>query len=389
MEVYILDSLNRPVDVVDNFVSFIWTERFSAYGDFELQVASTFDNRARLVEGKKLAIKESYRVMTIDTVEDNTDEEGRELLIIKGNSLEIIMDKRLARGNMNNTTTDPTWIVTGTPKQIASQIFHDICVSGILDIKDAIPGINEGSIFPADTITPPSGVIQYAIEPKTLYQAEKDLCDLYFLGFRIVREPNTFQLYFDVYSGSDRTSHQTTLPAVIFSTNLDNLYNTSELRSIALEKTVAYVISPVGCQVVYATGADTSASGFDRKVLFVQADDITDTDPLVSTPKLIQRGMQELSKNKRIFAFDGELKQDSSYLYGRDYNLGDLVEQKNKDGVSSVMQVTEQIFVSDAEGGDRAYPTLVVNQFVTPGSWLALPADKHWADYTTEHWADM
>lgn len=389
MEVYILDSLYRRIDVVDRFESLVWSERFSAYGDFELQVHSTLENRNRFSEGTRLAMNESYRVMTIETVKDYADSEGRQILEIKGRSLEAILEDRLARGSMADLTTEPKWILEGTPLEIATKIFHDICVTGILDPGDIIPMVVEGSIFPDDTISPPIDEITYEIDPKSVYQAVKELCDLYLMGFRLVRNFDTSQLYFDVYTGSNRTANQSLLPAVIFSPGLDNLQNTSELTSIANYKNVAYVISPVGTEIVYAQDIDPSIEGFERRILMVKADDITDTDPLIATEKMIRRGYEELGKNRRVRAFDGEISQNSQYQYGRDYNLGDLIQLNNSSGVSNVMQVTEQIFVSDAQG-DRSYPTLTINQLVTPGSWLSVPTDQVWIDLgETEYWENQ
>lgn len=389
MEVYILDSLYRRIDVVDRFESLVWSERFSAYGDFELQVHSTLENRNRFSEGTRLAMNESYRVMTIETVKDYADSEGRQILEIKGRSLEAILEDRLARGSMTDLTTEPKWVLEGTPLEIATKIFHDICVTGILDPGDIIPMVVEGSIFPDDTISPPIDEITYEIDPKSVYQAVKELCDLYLMGFRLVRNFDTSQLYFDVYTGSNRTANQSLLPAVIFSPGLDNLQNTSELTSIANYKNVAYVISPVGTEIVYAQDIDPSIEGFERRILMVKADDITDTDPLIATEKMIRRGYEELGKNRRVRAFDGEISQNSQYQYGRDYNLGDLIQLNNSSGVSNVMQVTEQIFVSDAQG-DRSYPTLTINQLVTPGSWLSVPTDQVWIDLgETEYWENQ
>lgn len=388
MDIFILDSLYRRNQVVDKFQSLIWTERFSAAGDFELQLHSSYANRTTFVEGTRLAINESRRVMQIETVEDGLDDEGREILKVTGYSLESILNNRLALAAMGDTTTYPKWTLTGTPKVIATKMFHDICVTGVLNAGDIIPLIHEGSLFPVDTIDAPSDSITYEVEPKALYTALKDLCDMYLMGFRLVRNYDLSQLWFDIYMGSDRTSHQTDYPAVVFSAGLDNLKNTSELRSTAVYKNVAYVVSPVGSQVVYAAGGDPTMNGFDRRVLLVNATDITDTDPVSATAAMIRRGNEELAKNRQLSAFDGEISQRSSYIYGVDYNLGDLVEMRNADGFSNNMQVTEQIIVSD-ENGDRSYPTLSLTSFVTPGSWSSLPADKHWADFTTEHWADM
>lgn len=388
MEVYILDSLYRRTDVVDRYESLIWTERFSSAGDFELKLHSTLANRNRFVEGVKLAILPSYRVMIVETVEDSTDDDGQDVLTIKGPSLESVLDQRLARSAMTDTTTNPSWTLTGTPKAIATQMFHDICVTGVLDTGDKIPMINEGSIFPADTIPAPTGSITYVVDPDTLYTAEKTLCDQYLMGFRLVRNSDTAQLWFDIYMGSDRTSHQFVLPAVIFSSGMENLQNTSELRSISPYKNAAYVITPVGTRIVYPDDVDPTTSGFERRVLIVKSDDITDTDPVVAQALMLQAGVDALAANRKIHAFDGEISQSSQYVYGVDYNLGDLVETRNADGVSNNMQVTEHIFVSDAQGV-RSYPTLAVTQFIIPGSWIALPADKIWTDFTTERWIDL
>ena len=72
-----------------------------------------------------------------------------------------------------------------------------------------------------------------------------------------------------------------------------------------------------------------------------------------------------------------------------DYYLGDLVEMRNVDGIANQMRVTEQIFVSDKEG-ERIYPTLAINQFVSTGSWLSFAPGRSWIDYdddTTTVWA--
>lgn len=388
MEVYILDSLFRRSEVVDRYESLIWTERFSSAGDFELKLHSTLENRNRFVEGVKLAILASYRVMIVETVEDGIDTDGQQILTIKGPSLESVLDQRMARSAMDDTTTNPSWVLTGTPKDIATQMFHDICVTGVLDVGDKISLINEGNIFTADTTPAPTDTITYTVDPDTLYNAEKTLCDQYLMGFRLVRNADTSKLWFDIYMGSDRTSHQTDFPAVIFSSGMGNLQNTSELRSVAVYKNAAYVITPVGTRIVYPDDVDTSISGFDRRVLIVNATDITDTDSTTAQALMLQRGIDELAKNRKLQAFDGEVSQNSEYVYGVDYNLGDLVETRNVDGVSNSMQVTEHIFASDAEGV-RSYPTLAVTQFVTVGSWTALPAGKIWTDFTTEEWADL
>jgi len=389
MEVYVLDDLYRRIAVVDNHNSLIWTERFADVGDFKLEINSTLASRNLFRSGTRLAMNESYRLMVVENIEDGTDADGRNILTVSGQSLEEILDDRVARGTLGDLTATPKWTLTGTPGDIMRQIFHDICVTGILDAGDVISGVTEGSsLFPTDTIVEPADSITVELDPTTVLEAEKAIGAQYGLGFRLVWDFNTSNLYFDVYAGSDRTASQNTLPAVIFSPELDNLQNTKELVSITLFKNVAYVFSPVGHEVVYPLDVDPAVAGFERRVLLVKADDITDTVPADATAKMIQRGLDELSKNRKVQAFDGEISQFSQYVYGRDYQLGDLLEQRNSDGVANQMQVTEQIFVSDQEG-ERSYPTLTLTKFITPGSWSAWDPNEHWAEVDPAlHWAE-
>lgn len=389
MEVYTLDTLLRREAVVDRFDSLIWTERWQDAGDFELVIQSTVESRSTFVTGAKLAMNESYRVMEVESVEDSTDDEGRNMLTVKGSSLEKMLDSRVARGTMSSTTTEPKWVLTGTPGVIARKIFNDICVLGTLDLDDIIPFMADVDLLPDDSIPEPVDSITVEIEIQSVLTAVKGICELYDLGFRVLRNFDHSQLVFNIYAGSDRTSQQSILPSVLFSPDLDNLKNTTEFKSTEGAKNIAYVFSPVGFRVVTPQDVDPNIAGFDRRVLFVQADDITDTDPVVANALMDQRGKEELSKNRSFAGFDGEINQDSQYKYGVDYQLGDLVETRNTDGVANTMRATEQIFVSDSEG-ERSYPTLTINKFITPGSWLAWEYNQVWLDLDSDPltWTD-
>lgn len=391
MEVYALDSLLRRVEVIDRFDSFIWTERWNASGDFELRLPSTRANRQAFEKGMLLATNESLRVMRVDSIEDATNDDGTKQLIITGPSLEEILKDRMAWGVLDDLTTVPKWVITDTPGNIARKIFDDICRNGTLDVKDIIPYLQPGTIMPSDSVPEPEDPITVELEPQSVYDAVKGICDLYDLGFRLLRNGDTSQLYFDVFSGNDRTTQQAALSPVVFAPQLDNVQNTKELSSESGYKNVAIVLSPVGYETVYSILADSSADGFERRVLVVRADDITDPDPLTATALMVQRGIEELSKHRRFMVFDGEITQSGTYKYGVDYYLGDLVEMQNQDGAINYLRVTEQIFVSD-EQGERSYPTLAVYETITPGSWRAWDPSEVWLDYdadTTTTWATV
>lgn len=393
MEIYTLDPLLRREYMVEGYESLIWTERFQQNGDFQIDIPSSYKARSLLTPDTYLAIDKSNYVMRIETVEDDVNDSGEKILVVKGSSLEILLKDRVAYlanaatqttttdpGTGETTTTDVKWTITDTPAAICRKIFHDICVTGTLDPNDVIPFINEGTFMPDDTIAEPTDPITVDIQPTTVYDAILSVAQVWNLGFRLLRQQDMSKLWFDIYVGSDRTTAQTVLPAVIFSPDMDNLQNTKELMSIEGAKNVAYVYSPAGFQMVFAEGVDPEVEGFERHVLAVDANDITTESVSDVAAALQQRGYEELAKNRTYQAFDGEISQSSQYVYGLDYNLGDVVETQNEDGVTNYMRVTEQIFVDDKEG-ERSYPTLTLNTFINTGSWLSWSSNKAWADF--------
>ena len=107
IDIYVLNTSFQIVGVIDYYESFIWTDRFYSYGDFELYTA--FD--PYLIELCKqdyyLWIKESEHMMIIEGTEVESDSESGNKLRITGRSLESIIDRRIVWQQMTiaaNTT---------------------------------------------------------------------------------------------------------------------------------------------------------------------------------------------------------------------------------------------------------------------------------------------
>jgi hypothetical protein len=385
MDVYILDDQLRRELVIDRYISMIWTERFQEHGDFELQVHSTPKTRALFQKGLRLAIPFSNRIMVIEDYENKEDADGRYVLTLSGRSLEACLLSRVARNTTGSLTANPKWTITDTPGNVARKLFTDICVTGVLRTQDKLPFYQSGTLYPVDTIAEYSEAVTLDIEPKPLYDAIKDICVSYDLGFRMYKGPDTSKLYFNIYAGNNRTTLQTALNPIVFSPELENLHDVTEFSSTRDYKNVAYVASPNGFRIVYGADADSTVSGFDNRVLWVDANDIDLPAGTALQEALEQRGLEQLAFNKSVEAIDGSVPTQSGFSYGVDYDLGDLVEMRNSDGVTTTMRVTEQIFVSDAEGF-KSYPTLSNNMFITPGSWYSFEWNINWDDAGEVTW---
>jgi hypothetical protein len=363
VELYILDSLLRREQVVDRFESCIWTERWASIGDFELRLPSTLASRSKFPVGSRLAMNSSYRVMTVETVEDATDEDGQSTLTVKGRSLEAIMEDRVAKNSMDPIIEDrDKYGFVGKPADIGKNMFLAFFSDGLLSPNDKLPFLQRGTLLPASNIQPPQQEILWEKEIGSVYEFLTSLCETYELGFRLVRNFDASELYFEVYTGNDLTTAQNTLTPIVFSPAMDNLQKTTELTSIEGSKNVAYVFNKWGSRVVYAPGVTPDISGFDRRVVVVKTDDPPEAENGGLTNAnlaayLELKGQEELAKHRTSSIFDGEMNQNSMYKYGIDYNLGDKVEMRNAEGETTIRRVTEQIFVSDQEG-ERSYPTL-------------------------------
>ena len=388
MEYYTLDASFRRDTVIEGFESFIWTERWQDVGDFQIVIKSTYASRTLLAPGTWIARAGSTYCMQILTVTDETADDGTRDLTITGSSMEAILQDRVAMPALTDTTSVPAWIIIDTPGNICRYAFQQVCVECVLDPGDTIPFYAPGTLLPAGNIPEEDEVITVSAQPGTLFDLIQQLCQTYFLGFRFVRNGDQGEVYFEIYTGNDLTSDQIVKPAVIFDPDLDNLQGITTLTSIAQLKTVAYVYAENGSAVAYGTYDDPDASGTQRRVLLVNSNN-TGVAGEDLTAALQSEGTIALTQYRTVYSFDGTLPQNVPYVYGQDYNLGDVIEERNSDGVGNQMYVSEQIFSSD-NTGEHSYPTLTVKEIILPGSWVAYDPTVNWDDEASSvTWANI
>lgn len=386
MDLYLLNSDLQNTEIVERYESVVWTERFSSLGDVQIVIDPALAEPGLRTLGSFLAIKGSERVMRIESAVEANAEDGSRKLTVTGSSLECILDERPNTAWVVTSSVHAPQTFTNPPATIMRQMF-DAVVRNNAFINENIPLLQAQTVVPVTYAIPePSASVSVITDVDTLYNTLKNVADVYKIGFRLIRKADNL-LYFDVYTGFDRTTKQLVLPPMVFSPELDNLSNTSELASLVALRNVAYVYSPAGSTIVYRSGSNNQ-DGFNKRILIVNASDISLAAGAALTAALQQRGQEELAKTVAIYGFDGQIPQNSSYVYGTHYGLGDLVEQRSTSGASKIMQVTEQIFTSDSTG-DKSYPTLIVNSLIAPGSWDALNASRTWNSYTTETWNSM
>lgn len=195
--VYPLDSEFRETGVViDDYESFIWTERFSDYGDFEMVIRQDTVGSSRIGIGSVIAIEESNRMMVAETAKEKPLADGGSTITYKGRSIESVLTMRVGE-----TVHQRTW---GT---LLYNALKKGLLSGTYSASDKLHTMirDENLFYPASSM-PPSLDIPGADRWSQLSKLYSSANDNSPLGFRIVRNPSTKQLYYETYTGNDRSA---------------------------------------------------------------------------------------------------------------------------------------------------------------------------------------
>lgn len=361
MELVTLDGSRQPAKLVENYDSLIWTERFNTVGDFQIQTGDIDRFMTILPEGTLVSLRESNVPMVVETHNIVRKKGKGANLIIKGRSFESILDRRIAIAAVAGGTND--WnVVAKIPSDVAYYIINKICVTGILSANDIFPASLVQFNAPADYLTStgpnrsfsvPKGNLLSAV--LTFLQAEA-LADATTIpatpavvphGIRAVRPSAAgTAIAVQIYTGTDRTA------TVYFDGTRDLLDDGSYLFSKVGSATSAVVLG--ASTAITLEGGVSAPSGIDRRVILVDGT----TSGVSDETTLKEHGKMSLADASKTSIFDGSINQDlSPYVYGVDYNLGDIVRLVGDYGVDSKARVTEYIRAEDATGV-KSYPTL-------------------------------
>lgn len=345
-------GLGQADDLIEKYESFIWTDRYAGHGDFQIVMAVNAENLAKFTPDTIIGFDLSDRLMVVESATKTTGSEGQTSLTVKGRSLEALLDGRVARSALSSSI----WTLTGGAGAIVASMVNTVCVAGTgISSDDIIPGMTSANLVTGEAS------ISVGIKPASLYVVIKELCDSYNYGFRIRRivDPDVAHggavVAFEVYTGNDLSGQW----GVSFSENLENLSQMAYFNSKAEFKNVAYVFAPNGSRIVTATGA-SAVSGLSRKVLLVDATDVTTAAGTTLQAQLLQRGLDALSMHLELKLVDGLINQYSAvYEFNVDYFMGDIVDIVGDNKQHTPMRVTEYIWAHDTTGF-TSYPTLAV-----------------------------
>jgi hypothetical protein len=347
MEILVLNTNFESVDVVDNFKSMIWTDRYNSNGDFEMYLTINPDIFTRLKEDYYLWMKESEHCMIIENLSIDSDAEDGNRLIVTGRSLESLLERRIVWGQK---------VLRGNLQSAIQTLLNESIISPSIVDRKIEHFIFEPSTDPKIT----SLTVDTQFTGDDLFVVIKNLCQSNDLGFKIVLNDHN-QFVFSLYAGFDRSYAQVENPYVIFSPGFENIINSNYFTSKAGLKNVTLVAGEGEGASRKMTVVGT-ASGLHRREIFTDARDISSEvdggtlTPAEYTAQLQARGNEKLSEHTYITAFEGEVEATHLFKYGEDFFIGDIVQVANEYGHEGRAYISELI-ISQSEDGVSMYPT--------------------------------
>lgn len=347
MELFVLNADFESIAVIDTYESMIWTDRYNAYGDFEIYFAMDESLLEYIKEDYYLWLKESDHSMIIEDIKIDADTEEGNRLIVTGRSLESILERRIIWGQRIFSGNLQNAIQTMLNENIISPSVADRKIANFIFVPSTDSKIT-------------SLTIDNQYTGDDLYTVIKGLCEENNIGFKIVLTDDN-QFAFSLYAGADRSYDQTENPYVVFSPNFENIINSNYFSSKAGYRNVTLVAGE-GEGASRKTTVVGSASGLDRRELFTDARDISsDTeDGTLSDAEYIAqlrtKGLKNLADHMITTAFEGEVEVTRLFKYGEDFFIGDIVQIANEYGNENSAYISELI-ISNSNEGLSIYPT--------------------------------
>lgn len=342
--IYFLDSSLNILAAVDVYQSAIFTGRYYEPGDFSLYIPAT-EEALTLARSSAFVTRADKTEVCgiIEKIGIATSAESGDFLTISGRDAGALLERRIV---WKQTT------YTGN----AEKIVRDLIEKSLISPEIAARAVSNFALAP-EIGAPDEIQVQYSGE--TVGAAVQAICKTTGIGYRVRLDLANRRFVFELYKGTDRSFAQSANGFVVFSEDFDNLLSSAYTEDTTAARNVAQVAGEgQGKERVKVSVG--SVSGLDRKETFINAqtksNNQEELDADTYAALLRQDGTERLAQLKPTQQIDGEIAPNYTFIFGRDYFLGDIVEVLNNYGYSMQPRIVE-VIESWAEDGYTCVPT--------------------------------
>lgn len=332
MGINILNSNFKKIAIIDYYKSLIWVEKYSEIGAIDIQIEANSETLALFKKGYYIHRDDTDAICYIDALELQTSEEEGDYLIIGAYDCRNLLNRRVI--------TQTEWYDMTVENYIRKLINDNIIASTTADRNVGFLKLSDSKGY-AETIKD---------QPQFEQLADKitALCQTYDYGWKSTFDKANNQIIIDIYKGNETS--------VIFSPEYDNLSETSYKSDDSESKNVGFVVGTTVTdtnETVYKTVFVGSDKGLARRELYVDGSNIDSAlgDEVDYRDILIAQGKEKLAETvQNVDTFDGDVNWYGSYVYRKDFNLGDIITIKTQYGINARCRITEVTETWDEEG---------------------------------------
>lgn len=304
--VRIIDVKFNLLAEVDSYTSLVITRSLFDIGEFELHIES--NKLLDCIKIDNLIYIAKNKVGIIESIEiEETDKLSIE---IKGSMLKGILSRRITLPAENGYDR-----IKGNAETIIKHYVNNNVINCAENRKIENLIITEDKKRGKDTVW------QTTIK-NNLAETLKEIGQFCQIGWDITLDTSNKNFLFDVIEGKDRSTNQNVNSSVIFAKNFDNINNQTLLHN--------YINT---CNIAYAGGKGEEdeqliqqigdQEGFSRRETYIDCSNIETVD------ELITEGERRLQEQKETLTLESEVIQSDSFIYQKDWDLGDIATVKS------------------------------------------------------------
>lgn len=336
----------------------LWVERYREPGEFSFEAPMDQNLHGQAPVGSFVSHTDSNEIMVVENCEVQESNDRPEVVVISGRSLDAFLDYRVVGSELVSPPAGPITeytLAADTVWEQAGQLIKDhILAANVTEPKNALPNTMVDWDAP-DIGSPPydAGSVSRTIDRGSLHKRLIEHLETFDLGIRIQRPrggyTNPTLVKFVIHGGTQRSS-----PLVSFSQTRGGV---TDVQYFDTNKTYYNALYLGGEYIDRKTSAGTH-SGYARRVKYY---DLTqDQSHLVAplapaTQTLWQNFMQWVSDEvlpsyRATSLMDVTISnRGGAPVYGKDYEIGDIVRLDGRHGVKWVRAV-EHIIAKDRDG---------------------------------------
>jgi len=271
------------------------------------------------------------------------DDSGIETLIVKGPTLGGVLDQRVTVTSNYDRIRGPAETVM--KHYVTNHLISSAYPDRNIPVFSVAPNQYRGKETPWQTRFDPLDQVMEKIA---------EWCDI---GWLVKLDFQNKKWMFDVLPGRDLTAGQSILPPVIFSHDFDNIQSQQYVDSKLQYKNAGYAGGKGEDEdrLIQFVGGGL---GLNRREVFL---DCSSAD---NATELIDLGKQKLSELKQIVTYNGMILNTNSFVYEKDWDLGDRVTLQNRswnlamdNRITEVKEIYEPASKIEAVLGDEI-PTI-------------------------------